>query len=188
MPARTAQLLEQAGLSGWVEPVLAPSDGAQARRPRFDWYGLDPLLRTLNDKIDFLFVDGPPGKMQSLSRYPALPVLAPHLAPRAFVFVDDGARDDELQMIELWRELEDVAFESETLDFLPHAPVLLTMATEREPRRGAAPRDARSRPTRSPTRTWKLFGAGAAERRVVAAPSRARGEDPGLFAQTVANC
>jgi predicted O-methyltransferase YrrM len=125
--AHTARLLHQAGLSGWVEPVLAPLTKRSLGEHTFEWYGLDPLLRTLSDKIDLLFVDGPPGKMQTLSRYPALPVLAPHLSPRAMVFVDDGGRDDEMQMVELWRELEDAPFESEALDFLPHAPVLLTM-------------------------------------------------------------
>ena len=65
--------------------------------------------------------------MQSLSRYPALPMLCPHLSPRALVIVDDGAREDEIEMVELWRELEGVGFEAESLDFLPHAPVMLTM-------------------------------------------------------------
>jgi predicted O-methyltransferase YrrM len=124
---RTAQLLGQAELSSWVEPVLAPLVERCIGDRAFSWYDLDPLLRTFNARIDFLFIDGPPGRIQSLSRYPALPILTPHLAPGALVFVDDGARDDELQMIELWRELRDVAFESEALDFLPHAPVLLTM-------------------------------------------------------------
>jgi predicted O-methyltransferase YrrM len=125
---QTAQLLEQAELSSWVQPVIAPLAQCSVGDRASDWYDLDPLLRMLSEKIDFLFVDGPPGKIQSLSRYPALPILAPYLAPRALVFVDDGGRNDETQMIELWRELEDVAFQSEALDFLPHAPVLLTMA------------------------------------------------------------
>ncbi|MGH6926642.1 MAG: O-methyltransferase [Propylenella sp.] len=124
----TAQMLEQAGLSSWVTQEIAPLTERRVGDRTFSWYALDPLLRTLNEKIDFLFVDGPPGKIQSLSRYPALPILAPYLAPRAIVFVDDGGRDDELQMIELWRELKDVVFQSEALDFLPHAPVLITMA------------------------------------------------------------
>ena len=33
-------------------------------------------------------------------------------------------------MVELWRGLDGVAFEAEALDFLPHAPVLLTMQGE----------------------------------------------------------
>lgn len=125
---QTAQVLEQAGLSSWVEPVLAPLEERSVGDRIFSWYALDPIIRSLSEKIDFLFVDGPPGKLQTLSRYPALPVLAPHLSLGALVFVDDGGREDEQQMIELWRELDDVAFESEGLGFLPHAPVLLKMA------------------------------------------------------------
>lgn len=122
------QLLEQANLADWVEPVVAPLEERQVGDRRFSWYAIDPLLNGLKESVDLLFVDGPPGKMQSLSRFPALPVLAPHLSPRALVFVDDGGREDEMQMIELWRELDDVSFDAEPLGFLPHAPVLLTMA------------------------------------------------------------
>lgn len=124
---QTAALLEQAELSDRVELVLAPLADVTLNGRTFQWYGLDPRLATLSEKIDLLFVDGPPGKVQSLSRFPALPMLAPHLSPRAVVIVDDGAREDETQMVELWRGLEGVAFETEALDFLPHAPVLLTM-------------------------------------------------------------
>ena len=126
---RTTQFLDQAGLLEWVELVTAPLVEQQIGERSFAWYELAPLLARLKDDIDLLFVDGPQGKKQSLSRYPALPVLAPHLAPQAIVFVDDGGREDETRMIELWRELDDVAFASETLSFLPRAPVLLTMAS-----------------------------------------------------------
>jgi hypothetical protein len=125
---RTTQMIEQAELSDWVEYVDAPLVERRVGDRTFSWYAVEPRLQALSEKIDFLFVDGPPGKMQALSRYPALPVLAPHLSPTALVFVDDGDREDELQMIELWRELDGVPFESETLDFLPHTPVLLTLA------------------------------------------------------------
>ena len=125
---QTGQLLEQAGLSSWVEQAVVPLVERSIGDRTSNWYALDPLLRAFHERIDFLFVDGPPGKIQSLSRYPALPILAPFLSPRALVFVDDGGREDEMQMIELWRELKEVDFESEALDFLPHAPVLLTMA------------------------------------------------------------
>ena len=126
----TAQFLEQADLSGWAEIVVAPLVERSVGDRVFQWYDLDGVLATLAEKIDLLFVDGPPGKMQSLSRYPALPILRPHLSPQALIFVDDGGREDETRMIELWRELEDVAFKSETLDFLPRAPVLLTMGDD----------------------------------------------------------
>lgn len=124
---RTIELLEQAQLAHHVEVVLAPLIDVELGGRTFQWYDLGPLLRTLEGRIDLLFIDGPPGKVQSLSRYPALPMLAPHLAPGAVVVVDDGAREDEARMVELWRELDQVAFEAEALDFLPHAPILLTM-------------------------------------------------------------
>jgi len=124
----TAALLAQAGLSERAELVLAPLSDLALNDRTFQWYGLGPLLETLSEKIDLLFVDGPPGKVQSLSRFPALPMLAPHLAPRAMVIVDDGAREDEIEMVKRWRDLDGGGFEAEALDFLPHAPVLLTMA------------------------------------------------------------
>ena len=123
----TAALLAQAGLSERAELVLAPLSDLALHGRTFQWYDLGSLLGTLSEKVDLLFVDGPPGKVQSLSRFPALPMLAPHLSPRAMVIVDDGAREDEVEMVKLWRDLEGVGFEAEGLDFLPHAPVLLTL-------------------------------------------------------------
>jgi predicted O-methyltransferase YrrM len=126
----TAALLEQAELSDRVQLVAAPLTDLALNGRTFQWYDLGSHLKTLGEKVDLLFVDGPPGKVQSLSRFPALPMLLPHLSPRAVVVVDDGAREDEVRMVELWRELDDVAFEAEALDFLPHAPVILTMQGE----------------------------------------------------------
>jgi len=42
------------------------------------------------------------------------------------VLVDDGRRDDEMRMVELWREL-DISFDVEPLSFLPRSPLLLTV-------------------------------------------------------------
>jgi predicted O-methyltransferase YrrM len=123
----TAALLAQAELSDRAEIVLAPLTDLTLSGRTFQWYDLQPVLSAVSEKIDLLFVDGPPGKVQSLSRFPALPVLAAHLSPRAIVVVDDGAREDETKMVALWRELDDVSFDAEALDFLPHAPILLTM-------------------------------------------------------------
>jgi predicted O-methyltransferase YrrM len=128
--AHTAQMLAQADLSDWVELLVAPLAERGVDGRAFHWYDIGPRLAALNERIDLLFIDGPPGKMQSLSRYPALPVLRPHLASHALIFVDDAGREDETRMIELWRGLENIAFKSETLDFLPRAPVLLTMGHE----------------------------------------------------------
>jgi predicted O-methyltransferase YrrM len=124
---RTAQFLRQTELSDRVDLVEAPLVEQRFGEHTLQWYDLAPLLRTLSEKIDFLFVDGPPGKTQPLSRYPALPVLRPHLSAQAQILVDDGRRDDEARMVELWRGLEGVSFDTEVLSFLPRSPILLTM-------------------------------------------------------------
>jgi predicted O-methyltransferase YrrM len=65
------------------------------------WYG--GLIERLADrKVDFLIVDGPPGPLQPLSRYPALPLLAPHLAEHCTILLDDAGRDDEREIARLW--------------------------------------------------------------------------------------
>jgi predicted O-methyltransferase YrrM len=139
---RTAQFLRQTELSDWVDLIEAPLVEQRFGDLSLHWYYLAPLLRTLSERIDLLFVDGPPGKIQALSRYPAIPVLAPHLSPQGLILVDDGRRDDEMRMIELWREVEGVSFDVEMLGFLPRSPILLTLpASHRvaELRRLAAP-------------------------------------------------
>jgi predicted O-methyltransferase YrrM len=124
---RTAQFLRHTDLTDRVDLIEAPLVEQRFGDLALQWYDLAPLLRTLSEKIDFLFVDGPPGKTQPLSRYPALPVLAPYLSPQSLILVDDGRRDDEMRMVELWRELEGVSFDTETLAFLPRSPILLTL-------------------------------------------------------------
>lgn len=124
---RTRTMLKHADLSDRVELVHAPLSDLALNGRAFRWYDLGLKLSGLTEKIDFLFVDGPPGKVQALSRFPALPILASHLSPRAIVVVDDGAREDELKMVGMWGEMDGAGFETETLDFLPHSPMLLTM-------------------------------------------------------------
>jgi len=154
---QTKETLDQAGLSDRVELLNVPLVETPVNGRSFQWYDLSRRLETLGEKIDFLFVDGPPGKMQSLSRYPALPMLMPHLSPRALVFVDDGAREDETRMVAMWREADSFAFEAEPLDFLPHAPVLLTLAGES---RVAELRRARDERADLPGEDVELYGQG----------------------------
>ena len=146
---RTAQYLRQTELADWVELCEAPLALQRFGERSLQWYELAPVLRRLSDRVDLLFIDGPPGKLQPLSRYPALPVLLPHLTSNALVLVDDGRREDETRMVELWRELG-IAFEAEPLRFLPRAPILLTMkeagagsaATRRAASQGGEPATA----------------------------------------------
>jgi hypothetical protein len=76
--SRTAQYLQDAELSDWVTLVETPLVIRQFGDHQLAWYDLDLLLRGMTEKIDLLFVDGPPGRLQPLSRYPrSLSVAAP---------------------------------------------------------------------------------------------------------------
>jgi predicted O-methyltransferase YrrM len=71
----------------------------------FLWYDVD-ALRDINE-IDLLLVDGPPGSLGEMARYPALPVLENQLAPNAVVILDDAGRADEQGIVRRW--ITDVA-------------------------------------------------------------------------------
>lgn len=64
------------------------------------WYALAGLPETA---IDLLLIDGPPGRIAPLARYPALPLLFARLDQAGTVFLDDAARPDEQAILERWR-------------------------------------------------------------------------------------
>lgn len=70
----------------------------------FFFYDCIETLSTLNRNYDLVFIDGPPGITQADARYPALPVMAQHLANGATVVLDDAARHDEQEIIHAWRK------------------------------------------------------------------------------------
>ena len=49
-----------------------------------------------------LVIDGPPGQIQKISRYPALPVLHKYLADEVVILMDDAARADEKTIVDMW--------------------------------------------------------------------------------------
>lgn len=105
---RTRSMLARHGVTEGVnvyhvplKPTMVQING---RRAVFQWYDLLELVTKL-PPIDLLIVDGPPGKMQALSRYPALPVLANYLSPNAVVVLDDGDRVEETDIAQLWKEM-----------------------------------------------------------------------------------
>src|SRR5215831_18124897 len=62
--------------------------------------GLQETL--VGKRARLVFIDGPPGSLQPLARYPALRRLAPFLTPDAVVVLDDVARPDEWAITERW--------------------------------------------------------------------------------------
>ncbi len=79
--------LSGAGPEGAVEP--APL-----------WYDLSRLNDL--DRIDLLFVDGPPQATGEQARYPAVPALLPRCTADAVVVLDDADRPDERALGDRW--------------------------------------------------------------------------------------
>ena len=79
--------------------IHAPLQQISVRGKNYDWYE----LKNLPDmKIDMLVIDGPPGFIQKHSRFPALPLLFDRMADKSIVFLDDAAREEEEELVEMW--------------------------------------------------------------------------------------
>ncbi len=81
---------------------LAPLQEMHVNGQPFQWY--DPAAIADLADIDILSVDGPPGFIGPLARYPALPMLRGKLAADALILVDDAERGDEQAVMERWKE------------------------------------------------------------------------------------
>ena len=99
---QTRSAIRLHGLTDFVEVVYAPLRQTNRRNDEYFWY--DPFfLETISPRsVDLLFIDGPPGRLRKLSRYPAIPFLYETLSDDAVILVDDANRNDESEMINLW--------------------------------------------------------------------------------------
>jgi hypothetical protein len=69
---------------------------------KWQWYDLADIH--FDRPIDLLFIDGPPERVQKLSRYPAVPLLFDQLSDEAIVVLDDGDRDEEEEIVRRWTQ------------------------------------------------------------------------------------
>jgi predicted O-methyltransferase YrrM len=97
--AATRRELDRLGLAHRATVLEAPLVPYRIGGREFMWYDLTPLPAC---RIDLLVVDGPPGFLQPLARYPAFPFLHSYLAPEAVIYVDDAARPDEREIVAMW--------------------------------------------------------------------------------------
>ena len=99
--SRSSELLRTHGLENLARVVTAPLVTRKSGDEVFQWYGpeYEPLL---DRPIDILLVDGPPGRGAALARYPAVPLLRSHLSPDCSILLDDGDREDERAIAQLW--------------------------------------------------------------------------------------
>ena len=63
----------------------------------YDWNGLNDATM-----FDLLFVDGPSGNVQSLARYPGLPLLNDQLDDGCTIVLDDAHREEEQKVAKRW--------------------------------------------------------------------------------------
>lgn len=96
---KTQQQLDEFSLAEYCDVLHAPLTDYQLDGENFQWYEMAHLPGV---NIDILVIDGPPGFIQHLSRYPALPLLYPQLAKGSIIFLDDAAREDEKEIIKRW--------------------------------------------------------------------------------------
>ncbi len=102
--SQTRAELARQGLAEVATVVDAPLVDVRIDAETWRWYALGADVPA---RIDALFVDGPPGTMGPLARYPALPLLRDRLTPGAIVFVDDGDRADEQEIVRRWQAQDD---------------------------------------------------------------------------------
>ena len=98
--ATKAQLVAR-GLEAYVDFVVAPLSKQTVDGREYNWYTAD-WQKSIDRRIDFLVVDGPPARLGANARHPALPVLTPYLAPDCTIVLDDGNRRDERLMAADW--------------------------------------------------------------------------------------
>ena len=102
--AKTRSYFERYALDDYATVIDAPLEKIDLNGNEFLWYTPEELPEILPAKsIDMVVIDGPPGFIQKNSRYPVLPLFFDRLADGCVLFLDDAARDDEREIVELWQ-------------------------------------------------------------------------------------
>jgi hypothetical protein len=108
--ARSQHLIASHGLDKFAAVVYAPLIDYEINGEMWRWY--DTSFLQLDGPIDLLVIDGPPGTIGKLARYPAIPLLYKQLGDDVKIMLDDGARKDEKEVVERWRkEFQDLTHE-----------------------------------------------------------------------------
>jgi hypothetical protein len=98
--SRSRTLLAAHGLDHVAEVRDTPLRTVTVKGEEFRWYDVDGLADV--DGVDLMLVDGPPGGVGPLARYPALHLLGRKLSAAATVVLDDAIRPDEKNVLARW--------------------------------------------------------------------------------------
>lgn len=99
---RTSALVRRHRLERQVHVVHAALQETRVAGEAWQWYGAEVEETLVGQRARLVFIDGPPGSLQPLARYPARRRLAPFLADDAILVLDDVARPDEWAITERW--------------------------------------------------------------------------------------
>lgn len=97
----TRDQLRAQGLEDWATIIDAPLADTTIEGESVQWYDLEALDQ-LPERIDLLFVDGPPGDTGRLARRPAYVLLQTRLYNDSVVVLDDTNRPAEQEIAEDW--------------------------------------------------------------------------------------
>lgn len=105
--------LDKVGLSSNVEFIIAPltewAGHHLDNENQSYWY--NSLEINIQDSIDLVFIDGPPGIQCKYSRYPAMEFIFPYLNSDFKILLDDSDRVDEQEIIDNWVDKFDLECE-----------------------------------------------------------------------------
>lgn len=93
-------LVSSHGLEDVATVIHAPLKEFRLDGRDWFWYDMDGLK--IERPVDLLVVDGPPGTIRRMCRYPAVPLLHRHLSDRSTIILHDGGRPDESEIAALW--------------------------------------------------------------------------------------
>ena len=96
----TREALAAYDLLDVAEVLHAPLRETRIGDECWQWYDLSRLPGVV---AQMLVIDGPPGFLQPLSRYPALAMLGERLAPGCRILLDDADRPDERALVARWQ-------------------------------------------------------------------------------------
>ena len=114
---KTLELIKLHNLGNICQVIYAPLTEYQLNDQVCKWYDLSKVNDFLKQNfIDLLIIDGPPGYLGPLARFPAIPLLYNNLSKNALIFLDDGAREDEQMIVDKWKEM----FEFSSVEYLKH--------------------------------------------------------------------
>lgn len=96
----TKSNIQKHGLEKVIDLNLAPLKEYNINGKEWLWYN-NEFLKSYNS-FDLIIVDGPPGSTQKKARYPVIPLLKNQISANCNIILDDGKREEEKELAEMW--------------------------------------------------------------------------------------